>query len=99
MTLEVATSEAVDLKEVLDGHAKLASHEGMGLTSKQKVKVDIYQAPEGRGIVFFLKPADGHSDGHANGQSDDIDRRMRFVFNQVPPSSDKIIPQHNFILE
>jgi len=64
MTLEVANSEAVDLKEVLDGHAKLASHEGMGLTSKQKVKVDIHQAPEGRGIVFFLKSADGHGDGH-----------------------------------
>lgn len=33
---------------------KLASFNGRGLTSKQDIKVELYEAPKGEGIVFFL---------------------------------------------
>jgi UDP-3-O-[3-hydroxymyristoyl] N-acetylglucosamine deacetylase len=58
--------EVVDLKALLAGASKLATYEGKGLTSKQQVKVEIYAAPAGSGIVFFLEGPDGALEIPAN---------------------------------
>jgi UDP-3-O-[3-hydroxymyristoyl] N-acetylglucosamine deacetylase len=66
MKVEVEKCELVDLVGLLDGLAKLASYEGTGLTSKQSVKVDLYQAPEGKGILFMLDSPSGSIQVPAN---------------------------------
>jgi len=55
MTTEAASSPSIDPKVILEGQKKLASFEGPGLTSKKMVKVDLYDAPAGSGIVFLLQ--------------------------------------------
>lgn len=42
-----------DLRQILDSAPKLASYRGKGMTSKQEVLVEVYQAPIGSGITFF----------------------------------------------
>lgn len=48
---------AEDIKKALDPGSKLASYKGRGLTSKQDILVELYRAPEGAGIVFFMPNA------------------------------------------
>ncbi|MEZ4542905.1 MAG: UDP-3-O-acyl-N-acetylglucosamine deacetylase [Cyanobacteriota/Melainabacteria group bacterium] len=45
-----------DLKEVGDLGKAVASLEGMGLTSRQAVKVNLYKRQPGEGLAFILVP-------------------------------------------
>ncbi|MBU6453200.1 MAG: UDP-3-O-acyl-N-acetylglucosamine deacetylase [Cyanobacteria bacterium REEB67] len=67
--VDSAPKEAVDLKALLAGATKLASYEGMGLTSKQMVKVELYRAPAGSGITFYLEGPAGFLEIPANASS------------------------------
>jgi UDP-3-O-[3-hydroxymyristoyl] N-acetylglucosamine deacetylase len=69
MKVDVEKCEMADMELLLGGLSKLTSYEGMGLTSKQKVKVDLYQAPEGKGIIFLLDSPSGMIQVSANAAS------------------------------
>lgn len=47
-----------DLKQILNSAPKLVSYRGKGMTSKQEVLVEVYQAPPGSGITFFCVSGD-----------------------------------------
>ncbi len=44
MKVDEEKCEIADLEALLEGLSKLASYEGIGLTSKKNVKVDLYHA-------------------------------------------------------
>jgi len=47
------TAQLQNLRDLLAKSSKLASYSGRGMTSRQTILVEIYQAPAASGITFF----------------------------------------------
>ncbi|MBP6746968.1 UDP-3-O-acyl-N-acetylglucosamine deacetylase, partial [bacterium] len=58
VTLSDSNQLSGDLKQILNSAPKLVAYRGKGMTSKQEVLVEVYQAPPGSGITFFCVAGD-----------------------------------------
>ncbi len=52
------SNQAINLHHMLAASPKLASYSGRGMTSKQDILVELYQAPPGSGITFLCTTGD-----------------------------------------